>query len=124
MGLIISGLLWAKNNWKLVLAGLVVLGLFASHAWAYGAGVDAEENRIARQRLAAFEASYEQSMRVVSELLKETREIDATTQIVEREIIKHVPDDRACDLGADVIGLLNQASGYAVPAPGGTPPAQ
>ncbi len=108
------GTLWKYR--KAFGIAFVVLVIAATHAWAYSAGVDAEENRIARERLAAFEQSYEQSIRVVAELLAEQREIDTTTQTVEREIVRYVPNDRACDLGPDVGRLLNDARNVSVPA--------
>lgn len=115
---IVMACAWLKANWKLVAMGVVVLCLIASHAWAYGAGVDAEENRIARERLSVFETSYAASLVEVREWLAEQREIDTRTQIIEREIIRHVPTDSACSFGPDFGRMLNDARGVTLPPAG------
>lgn len=97
---------------KLAGWGLLIAALLGTHAWAYYSGKDAEENRIERARLERLEADQQAALTVMAQSLTELRRIQSTTEVVEREIIKHVPSDPACDLGPDALRLLNQGRGY------------
>jgi hypothetical protein len=106
---------WIMTLWKyrkLAGWGLLLAALLGTHAWAYYSGKDAEQNRVDRARLERIEADHLASLAVMEQFLSELRRIQSTTEVVEREIIKHVPSDPACDLGPDALRLLNQGRGY------------
>lgn len=112
-------LAWLVPVWKYrkaILWGLLAAAVVATHAWAYSAGKRAEENRLMRERLDAFETSYAASLGEIKALFGELAGIETDTETVTREIIRYVPDDRACDLGPDAVRLLNDARGATVPA--------